>query len=99
MTLSRSLFPDFQVTSTQAARFFDILSRYRPVLRESGPVTCEFWSTTDPLVLKVYPYEVIWTDAGGNTYRLRSCRDPGLREAIRQAFWSIGRYMGGEPRP
>ena len=68
-------------------------------IREAGPVTCEFWNTTDPPMLKVHPHEVIWADAAGSTFRLQSCGDTGLFEAIGQAYWAIGRYMGGEPRP
>jgi hypothetical protein len=90
---------DVQVTRKQAAHFIRTLNPYRPAVREAGPPRCEFWNSPDPLVLKVYPYEVIWTDTDGSTFKLHSCGDPGLHEAIRQAFWSIGRYMGGERRP
>jgi hypothetical protein len=90
-----TLFYDVQVTRKQAAQFIRILNPYRPTVGEAGPAKCEFWNTSDPLVLKVYPYEVIWTDTDGSTFTLRSCGD--LHEAIQQAFLSIGRYMGGEP--
>ena len=90
---------EHQVTSEQAAQFASILEPYRPVVPEAGPASCASWNSADPLVLKVYPYEIMWTDADGKSTRLRSCGGPGLGEAIRQAFWSIGLYLGGEPRP
>jgi hypothetical protein len=88
------------LTDEQAAQFIHILSGHRPVLREAGPPACGFWNATDPLVLKAYPYQVTWTDVDSRTVRLRSCGGPGdsLPEAIRQALWSIGLYLGGEPR-
>lgn len=98
VTLSRRYSEHLQVSLKQAAQFARILGPYRPALRDAGPATCEFWNTADPMMLKVYPYEIIWTDPDGSTSRLRSCPDPGLGEAVRQAFWSIGLTVGGEPR-
>jgi hypothetical protein len=98
VTLSRGYPRPLQVSVKQAAQFVRTLNPYRPTVREAGPATCGSWNTADPLVVKVLPYEIIWTDADGSTFRLRSCGDPGLGEAIRQAFWSIGLYQGGEPR-
>lgn len=90
---------DQQVTSVQAAQFARILEPYRPVVPEAGPASCASWNTADPLVPKVYRYEIMWIDADGKSTRLRSCGGLGLGETIRQVFWSIGLYLGGEPRP
>jgi hypothetical protein len=98
VTLSRRDPRHLRVSVKQAAQFVRILSPYRPAVREAGPATCEFRNTTDPLMVKVHPYEITWSDADGSTFRLRSCGDPGLGQAIKQAFWSIGLYQGGEPR-
>jgi hypothetical protein len=78
-----------------------MLEPYRPKVRESGPVDCGFWKSADPLVLKVHPYRLVWTNADGSTSELRACgdaEDASLREAIRRALWSIGLYIGGEPQ-
>ena len=98
VTLSGRSPRHLQVSVKQAARFVRTLNPYRPGVRKAGPATCAFWNTTDPMVLRVHPYEIIWTDANGSTFRLRSCGDPGPGEAIRQAFWSLGLYQGGEAR-
>jgi hypothetical protein len=90
-----------QVTTKQAALLSRMLEPYRPRRGDTGPVDCRFWNSADPLVLKVHPYRVVWTNADGGTSELRACgdaKDAGLPEAMRAALWSIGLYMGGEPR-
>jgi len=89
------------VTSGQARRFMRILRPHRLALREAGPAGCGFWNTTDPLVLKVYPYQVTWSDADDGTFQLHSCggaEDPDIGEALRRALSAIGLHLGGEPR-
>src|SRR5689334_14876049 len=51
------------VTPRQAAQFSRMLAPYRPKLHNNGPVECPSWNSTDPLVLKVHRYRIVWTDA------------------------------------
>jgi hypothetical protein len=91
-----------RVTARQAALLGRMLEPYRPQPGENGRADCGFWNSADPLVLKVHPYSVGWTNADGSTSQLQACggvQEPRLREAIRSALWSIGLYLGGQPRP
>jgi hypothetical protein len=88
VTLPRRDPRHLRVSVKQAAQFVRILSPYRPAMRKAGPATCEFQNTTDPLVVKVHPYEITWTDADGST---SGCGPAVTLALVRQSSRHFGR--------
>ena len=81
-----------RVGPQRAKQFSAALSHFRPTAKPGRAAHCAFWDADDPLVLKVYPFEVIWAEADGSVVRRASCGDDGdtgFREAIGEALGSV----------
>jgi hypothetical protein len=88
----------FLVSRAEAAEFRAKLQPFRPVGERRDPLVCAHENA--PLVMKVREIEIRWSGSN-NPSRLFACDNPasaGLKEALRQALWSVHLYVDGRRR-
>jgi hypothetical protein len=92
----------FRVSRAEAAAFRSKLRPFRPAGEQPDPLVCSHDGRPEdaPLVMKVREIEIRWSGTD-HPARLAACDNSlyaDLREAIRQALWSVHLYVDGRRR-
>lgn len=91
----------FRVSPSRASQFHELLAPYRTYNLQRQQHACddEVAEEQKPFMLKVTEIAITWGRANDRFVACKTPDNAALREAIRQALWSVDLYISGQRRP